>query len=104
MATPVQVFADAAARYGGVDPHDIEAVQNWFAEELPKLELDQIERLIEDLLAADGSVPDRKIAPVYPQRAPLPSLSSSPRLDAPLLAEHWSRLLPRLAARLRNRR
>jgi len=100
MPTPTAAFADAAAKYGDVDPEDIEAVQKWFAEELPMLPPEAIERIFDDLLARDGDSELREIVPVYPDRAPLPSLSSSPPIAAPLLAEPWKRILSRLFGRL----
>ena len=103
MPTPTTAFADAAAKYGDVDPDDIEAVQTWFAEELPTLSPDIIEQVLRDLLARDGSAAEREIIPVYPERAPLPSLGSSPAATTPLLAEDWRRLLRRLLARLGRR-
>lgn len=103
MPTPTTAFADAAAKYGGVDPDDIEAVQRWFTEELPTLPVDIIEQVIRDLLAQDGAAAEREIIPVYPERAPLPSLELSPPVPLPLLAEDWKRLLQRLAARLKRR-
>jgi len=103
MPTPTTAFADAAAKYGEVDPNDIEAVQDWFAEELPTLPVDVIEQVIRDLLAQDGAAADREIIPVYPKHAPLPSLKLSPPVALPLLAEDWKRLLQRLAARLGKR-
>ena len=102
MPTPTTAFADAAAKYGGVDPDDIEAVQSWFAEELPTLSIQIIEQVIRDLLAQDGAVSGREIIPVYPERAPLPSLGASPAVTTPLLAEDWRRLLRRALARLRR--
>ncbi len=45
MATPTTAFADAAAKYGDVDPEDIEAVQKWFTEALPTLPLNIIDSL-----------------------------------------------------------
>ena len=102
MTTPTTAFADAAAKYGGVDPDDIEAVQEWFAEELPTLSVHVIEKVVHDLLAQDGAVTDREIIPVYPERAPLPSLGASPAVSTPLLAEDWRRLLRRALARLRG--
>ena len=102
MPTPTTAFADAAAKYGGVDPDDIEAVQRWFAEELPTLSIQIIEQVIRDLLAQDGAVSGREIIPVYPERAPLPSLGASPAVSTPLLAEDWRRLLRRALARLRR--
>jgi hypothetical protein len=103
MPTPITAFADAAAKYGEINPDDIEAVQNWFADELPKLPVDTIEQVLHDLLARDGSAAEREIAPMYPKRAPLPSLGSSPPALPPLLAEQWPTLLGRLLRRLRRR-
>jgi hypothetical protein len=102
MPTPTTAFADAAAKYGGVDPDDIEAVQRWFSEELPILSIQIIEQVIRDLLAQDGAATDREIIPVYPEHAPLPSLGASPAVSTPLLAEDWRRLLRRALARLRR--
>ena len=104
MPTPTAAFADVAARYGDIDPEDIEAVQRWFAEELPALSPEVIEQVLRDLLAQDGATPSRKVTPVYPERAPLPSLLASPHVDAPLLAEPWSRLLRSIANHLRRLR
>ncbi len=102
MATPTTAFADAAAKYGDVDPEDIEAVQKWFAEALPTLPLDVVEKVLEDLLAHDGATTDREIVPVYPERVPLPSLLSSPPIVAPPLAADWKQILRRLLVRLRR--
>ena len=103
MPTPITAFADAAAKYGDIDPDDIEAVQNSFAKELPKLPIDTIEHVLHDLLERDGTAAEREIAPMYPKRAPLPSLGSSPPALPPLLAEQWRTLLGRLLSRLRRR-
>ena len=103
MPTPITAFADAAAKYGDIDPNDIEAVQNWFAEELPKLPVLTIEQVLHDLLERDGTAAEREIVPMYPKRAPLPSLRSSPPALPPLLAEQWRTLLGRLSKRLRRR-
>ena len=64
MPTPTTAFADAAAKYGDVDPDDIEAVQKWFAEELPTLSVDIIKQVLHDLLAQDGAATDREIIPI----------------------------------------
>jgi hypothetical protein len=45
MPTPITAFADAAAKYGDIDPDDIEAVQKWFADELHNLPVDTIEQV-----------------------------------------------------------
>lgn len=101
MATPTAKFIEIAARYGNVDPEDIEAVQRWFAEELPKLSPSELGRIFEELLRADGARRTRRVAVrVYPERAPLPSLRQSPAVDFPLLAGPWRRLHRRLLARL----
>ena len=84
MATPTTAFADAAAKYGDVDPEDIEQV-------------------LHDLLSRDGEAPDRELVPVYPERAPLPSLGASPQVTPPLLADEWRRIVARLLNRLRGR-
>lgn len=99
MPTPTAAFADVAAKYGDVDPEDIEAVQKWFIEELAALPPETIGRIFHELLARDGDLESRDIAPVYPERAPLPSLGSSPPIAAPLLAEPWKWLLSRLRRR-----
>ena len=104
MPTPTAAFADVAAKYGDIDPEDIEAVQAWFVEELPKLSPEVIERALHELLAEDGAVPSRHVTPVYPERVRLPSLLASPHVDAPLLAEPWSRLLRSVARRLKKPR
>ena len=75
-------------------------MQNWFAEELPKLSPDVIEEVLRDLRSRDGEAPDREMMPVYPKRAPLPSLGASPQV---VLAEDWKRMLARLFAQLRRR-
>ena len=103
MPTPTTAFADAAAKFGDIDPEDIEAVQKWFAEQLPKLPPDMIEQVLRDLLARDGAAVERFITPVYPKRARLPSLGASPAVALPLFAESWRRLLPALVARLTRR-
>ena len=103
MPTPITAFADAAAKYGDIDPDDIGAVQKWFADELPRLPVDTIERVLHDLLERDGTAAEREIVPVYPKGVPLPSLGSSPPALPPLLAEQWRALLGRLSKRLRRR-
>ena len=103
MPTPITAFADAAAKYGDIDAKDIEAVQEWFADELPKLSVDTIEQVLHDLLERDGTAAEREIVPMYPKGVPLPSLGSSPPALPPLLAEQWRTLLGRLLRRLRRR-
>ncbi len=103
MATPTAKFIDIAARYGNVDPTNLEDVQRWFAQELPKLSPSELKRIFEELLRSDGARTERAPVRVYPRRAPLPSLRESPRVELPLLAESWARLHRRLLARLWRR-
>ena len=85
MPTPTTAFADVAAEFGNVDPNDLDAVQQWFMEELPKLSPETIERILGELLRHDGAPATRTLTPSYPSRAPLPSLSSSPPALLPFL-------------------
>ena len=104
MPTPTTAFADAAAKFGDVDPDDLEAVQRWFMEELPKLPPETIEQVLRELLSQDGAPAIRRLTPRYPERAPLPSLSSSPPVLLPLLSENWRAILRRLVSgRVRRR-
>ena len=98
MPTPTGAFLDVAARYGEVDPADIEAVQHWFNEVLPTLPHETIETILEELLQHDGSSDVPAPARVYPKGAPLPSLSSSPPAPFPWPASSWREILIRLTA------
>jgi len=103
VPTPTQAFAEVAARYG-VDPSDQEAVQQWFLEDLPELPTEQIEEILEDLLASHGTGEVSTDTRCYPERAPLPTLDSSPPVQTPLFAARWGQILRLLLARLpRNR-
>jgi len=103
LNTPTQVFAEVAARHG-VDPADIEAVQQWFLEDLPKLPTAQIEEILEELMASHGTGDVSIETRCYPKSAPLPSLDASPPAQTPLLAARWGQILRLLLARLpRNR-
>ncbi len=82
MPTPTTAFADAAAKYGDVDPNDIEAVQRWFAEELLKLSPEVIERVLHDLLQRDGEAPEREM---------IPSIQSAFRCRPWVQAPRWLR-------------
>jgi len=99
MPSPTGAFLDVAARYGEVEPTDIEAVQRWFSEVLPTLPPGTIEEILEDLLQHDGASDKELPAPVYPKGAPLPSLSSSPPAPFPWPASSWRELLFRLMRR-----
>lgn len=99
MPTPTTAFADAAARHGDVDPNDIRAVERWFTEELPALPVETIEQVLHELLEQDGAAARRELVAVYPERAPLPSLRSSPEAPSPLVAEKWTTSLRKLFSR-----
>lgn len=102
MPSPTRAFLDVAAKYGEVDPTDIEAVQRWFSETLPTLPPDTIEEILEELLQHDGAGDDLAPAPAYPKDAPLPSLSSSPPAPFPWFASSWKEMLVRLAGRTKG--
>ncbi|MGB5160637.1 MAG: hypothetical protein WBP10_04355 [Thermoanaerobaculia bacterium] len=102
MPTPIGAFVDIAARYGEVDPTNIEAVQHWFSEVLPTLPPDTIEEILEELLRHDGMSDDPPPAPAYPKDVPLPRLSSSPAAPFPWPASSWRELLIRLMRRNRD--
>lgn len=104
MPTPISVFHDVAARYGDVDRSDAEAVQRWFAEELPNLPPATIEAILEELLTHDGAgAAEVEIIRVYPKGVPLPSLESSPAMQLPLLAAGWRELVKGLYDRMKGR-
>jgi len=102
MPPPTGAFLDIAARYGKVDPTDIEAVQRWFSTVLPTLPPATIEEVLEELLKHDGASDDKSLAPVYPKDAPLPTLSSSPPAPLPWFASTWREMLVELAGRKRS--
>jgi hypothetical protein len=81
MPTPTHVFARIAARLGGVDPTDMDAVQRWYQESLANLSLDRLEKLLEELLAAVGEPEPDPPRPVYPEAPPLPTLDQSPAAE-----------------------
>lgn len=99
MPSPIGAFVDIAARYGEVDPTNIEAVQHWFSEVLPTLPPDAIEEILEELLRHEGTIDHPSPAKVYPKSAPLPSLSSSPPAPLPWPASNWRELLIRFMRR-----
>lgn len=100
MPTPLRTFAEIAARHGSVDPKDVESVRRWYTEELPNLPRAELEQILEELLASQGSGPDAATPGGYPNHASLPKLHESREVVPPFLAVG---LMRRLAALLRPR-
>ena len=85
MPTPTRAFINVAARYG-IDPSDLQAVQQWFCDDLPTLPIEQIEEILEELLAFEPTGEDVSEFRCYPEGVPLPSLDESPLASTPLFA------------------
>ncbi len=96
MPTPTQAFYDVAARHGEVDPSDAEAVQHWFTEVLPTLPRDQIEEILEGLLAHEGVATTPPDSPGYPRNVPLPSLEDSPPVTFSILKQVLLNLMAKI--------
>jgi len=101
MPTPTRVFAEVAARVGGVDPEDTEAVVEWYESTLPTLPPEQIEEVLVELLDREGLEAGPAPSCRYPESAPLPRLDDSPPVGEPRLAVLWW-ALRRLRTRLRG--
>ena len=99
MPTPISVFTEVAARHGGVDPEDMEAVQLWYEETLPTLPAASIEEVLEELVRGQEVSGSARSPRVYPDRAPLPTLDQAPPVPLPLLAAGWRVFLRRLLRR-----
>ncbi len=99
MPTPVQAFAEVAARRGGVDPSDPDAVRRFYRETLRTLEPATLLAILEELLASEGDAGGEGPEPFYPTGAALPSRQASPPVPLPLLACGWRRALGRLLRR-----
>jgi len=98
MPTPTYVFAELAAKYGGVDVGDMEAVQQWYEETLPSLPPEKIEEILDELLSREGLRSEDDGPRVYPKAAPLPTLDQAAPVPLPLLAAGWREFLRRLLA------
>jgi hypothetical protein len=99
MPTPTYVFAEEAARYGGVDAGDMEAVQHWYEETLPSLPPQKIEEILDELMGREGLRSEGDGPRVYPKAAPLPTLDQAAPVPLPLLAGGWREFLRRLLQR-----
>lgn len=99
MPTPSHVFARVAARIGGVDATDSEAVQRWYMETLPWLSPGVIDEVLRELHDADGTPATKSLEPSYPLEAPLPTLDESPEARIP---GWWFELRGRLRRLLRR--
>ena len=89
--------------YALYDAADAEAVQRWFSEVLPSLPTEQIEKILEELLAYDEDGDDTSGVRYYPKGVPLPSLEESPVAPVPLLAATpWKELIRALFVRHRG--
>ena len=93
MPTPTRVFAEVAARHGGVDPRDAEAVLAWYEKTLPTLPGPQAEAILEELLAREGSEEEGSGPRRYPDRAATPALDEALPAREPMLAALWWALL-----------
>ena len=102
MPTPIQAFLNVAEKHG-IDPSDLEAVQHWFSEVLPTLPVEQINNIIEELLAHDATAAGTPSKRCYPEKSRLPSLEESPPATTPLLASRWRDLFHILLKRLLHR-
>ncbi len=99
MTTPIKVFAELAARHGGVDPNDTCAVQNWFMETLPTLPPEQRQELLSKLLDQDGGSADATPEPSYPEQAELPRLDRTRPVPEPRFAAGFTVFLKRFLRR-----
>lgn len=102
MPTPTRAFLIVAARHG-IDPSDMKAVQQWFSEDLPALPIEQIENILEELLAYEPSGEEVSGARYYPKGVPLPLLEESPLASTSLFATaSWPEPLRALFIKLRG--
>ena len=99
MPTPVQAFAEVAAKHGGVDATDMDAVRRFYRETLRTLKPAEILAILEALLAREGGAGGEDPDPFYPSGAALPSRHASPPVPLPLLACGCRRALGRLLHR-----
>jgi hypothetical protein len=96
MPTPTRVFAEVAARHGGVNPRDAGAVLEWYEKTLPTLPGAQAEAILEELLEQEGLEEEHEAPRRYPDRAAVPALDEALPAREPMLAALWWALLARL--------
>lgn len=99
MPTPIKVFAELAARHGGVDPNDACAVQDWFMQTLPSLPPERREDLLAELLDQDCGCGDPAPEPSYPTQAELPRLDMARPVSEPRFAGGFRVLFKRFVRR-----
>lgn len=101
MPTPTHVFTELAAKYGGIDAADADAVQRWYEEQLPQLPRETIDEILEALLDQDQTAakPDAQVPRNYPSAAPLPNLEQAQPIRLPLFAAGWRNLIRQLLRR-----
>jgi hypothetical protein len=95
MATAYQFFAELAARYGGVDRTDPEAVTAFYRDVIQTLPVKTIEQILDELLECEMESNMEEIEPWYPAPVALPRLRHSPSLPPPFWLGGWRRLMAR---------
>jgi hypothetical protein len=95
MATAYQFFSELAARYGGVDRADQDAVIAFYKEGLETLPVTRIEAILEELLECEMESNTEEIEPWCPAPVALPRLRHSPSLPPPFWLGGWRRLMGR---------
>ena len=103
MPTPIQVFAEIAARYGGVETRDIEAVRRWYTETLPTLSPEVIAEVLEELIEGEDEPYEADFPRDYPTQVKVPTLRSATLAPTPRLALGWIVFLRRMVHRMKAR-
>jgi hypothetical protein len=103
LPTPIQVFAEIAARHGGVETRDIEAVRRWYSETLPTLSPEVIGEVLEELLEGEDEPYEAGFPRDYPTRVKVPTLRNATLAPTPRLALGWIVFLRRMVRRMKAR-
>lgn len=77
MPTPLNVFAEVAARNADIDPQDRVAVLRFYQHTLPSLPKAQQEAVLVELLQRDGEPPQKWVESDYGDPVPTPRLDES---------------------------